>query len=535
MIAYTFAERFLAANYYFPQFEDAINFVFTTLESCPSQEVMDKLLKDYNLHEIWPEELCELLISGMYKYILLSDGQINKLFSICNNLKPYQCSYIYYSRNLYGLFDKNYEVMYNLFIRLFTLHTDSNCLNRTDVDISYLKEADEDLLQAAQTIYNNYLGGKVIKNLPKEDPELALNTAKILKTFQDILDSWTPVINTFIHSPTMVSKAHINKNMIRKVIIVSDTDSIIFTSKHLVTKFLGGTFTYENEYVYSAHALITYFLCKSVASLLRMVAIQRGAIGENNIKMLKMKNEYFYPVFIRTNISKHYIGLMTVREGIVLPNYKIDSKGLGFNTSNVPKLTHEFNDKLIEDVLNDVNKNTTIYVGDYLSRVLEYEKYIYNSIIQGNKDYFVNISIKKKEEYKNPDISIYINYLLWQDVFAEKYGDIFVPTKCILIPFVKNKYKDPEYLSWLEMKSPTMYKKWTKFIKDNPKKKITRMPIPMTCLTIPEELVPLIDIRSIIFKNMGPAQLILKSLGVDLGNQKKQPLLSDYYTDIMEM
>ena len=139
MIAYTFAERFLAANYYFPQFEDAINFVFTTLESCPPREEMEKLLSDFKLHHIWPEELCELLISGMHKYILLSDGQINKLFSICEKLTPAQCSYIYYSRNLYGLFDKNYEVMYNLFIKLFTLNNDNDCLSRTDVDIASFK------------------------------------------------------------------------------------------------------------------------------------------------------------------------------------------------------------------------------------------------------------------------------------------------------------------------------------------------------------------------------------------------------------
>lgn len=535
MIAYTFAERFLAGNFYFPEFEDAINYVITTVESCPSDQEVNALLEKYNLHQVWPEELAELLISGMYKYIVLSDSQINFLYNeVCNKLSPAQCSYVYYSRHLYGLFDKNQEVMTNFFVKLFTLHEDSYCMNREDADISLLKSSDEDLIQAAQTIYNDFLGGRIIKNLPKEAPDLAISMAKILKTFQEILDYWNPVWDLFIHSKTMVSKAHINKNMIRKVIIVSDTDSIIFTSKHLVTKFLGGTFTYNNKYVYSAHALIVYFLCKSVASLLRMVAIQRGAIGENNIKMLKMKNEFFYPVFIRTNVAKHYIGLMTVREGIVLPEPTWDVKGVLFRTSNVPKITHEFTDKLIVDITNDINTNTNIYVGDYLSRCLSYEKFIYDSINKGEQTYFVNVAIKEKGEYKNPDISIYSNYLLWQDVFAKKYGDIYIPTKCTLIPFIKNKYKDPEYLSWLEMRSPSIHKKWVKYIESNPKKKITRMPIPVTCLSIPDELIPLIDIRSIIFKNMGPAQLILKSLGFDLGNSKKQPLLSDYYTELLE-
>ena len=532
MIAYTFAERFLAANYYFPEFEDGLNFIITTAETCPSnvREVLDK----FNLNTISGEELSDLVMSGMEKYIQITEYQKRLLYNTCEKLSTSQRTYVYYQRSLYNLFNKNIKVMTELFITLFTLDKNPNCYNRTDVDLDYIKKVDGDLEQAAQTIYGDLLGKYVIKDLPKDNPELGLLVAKVLRTFQDILDEWSPVFDIFFHSETMVSKAHINKNMLRKVIIVSDTDSIIYTSKDMVTLFLGGTFSFDKDYVYAAHALCTYFLCKSVASLLRMIAIQRGAIGETNIKMLKMKNEFFYPVFLRTNASKHYIGQLTVREGVILPKPKLDIKGVGFRTSNVPKITHEFTEKLIKMLINDITEHTNIYGGDYISEVLRYEKFIYDSISRGEFTYFTNISIKKKEEYKNADISIYANYLIWQDVFAEKYGDIFVPTKCVLIPFIKGKYKDPNYLQWLQMKSPIIHDKLIKVIEKYGKKPITRLPIPIGCPSIPEEIIPLIDMRSIIFKNMGPAQMVLKSIGVDLGNTKRQPLLSDYYTCIFD-
>lgn len=534
MIAYTFAERFLAANYYFPDFEDALNFIITTAEMAPPDEIIISLLEKFKLNVVWGEELYDIIYSGMDKYIIPTEPQKRLLLETCENLSAAKRSFVYYARSLYNLYNKNKEVMNTLFMEIFTLDTNPTCLNRTDVTLDYIKEVDGDLEQAAQTIYGELLGKYVIKDLPKENPELGLIVAKVLKSFQDILDYWKPVIDMFFHTKTMVSKAHINKNMLRKVIIVSDTDSIIYTSKDMVTLFLGGTFTFNNKYVYAAHALCTYFLCKSVASLLRMIAVQRGAVGEKNIKMLKMKNEFFYPVFVRTNQSKHYIGQLTVREGVILPKPKLDVKGVSFKTSNVPKITHEFTDKLIKMLMDDVTKHTNVYAGDYISEVLRYEKYIYDSIKNGEFTYFTNISIKKKEEYKNPEISIYANYLMWQSVFAEKYGDIYIPTKCVLIPFVKGKYKNQEYLDWLKMKSPSIYNKFTKLIEKNGKKPITRIPIPVSCPSIPEEIIPLIDIRSIIYKNMSPAQLLLKSLCIDLGSTKRQPLFSDYYTCLFD-
>ena len=534
MIAYTFAERFLAANFYFPEFEDALNYIFTTAETCPKDNIIRNILEEYELSPVYGEDLYELMLSGMDKYITITETQKRLLYQTCEKLSAGKRAYVYYQRNLYNLFKLNSDILRKLFIKLFTLDKNPECYNRTDVTLDYIKQVDGDLEQAAQTIYGDLLGKYIIKDLPKENPELGLLVAKILKTFQDILDYWSPVFDTFFHAQTMVSKAHINKNMLRKVIIVSDTDSIIYTSKDMVTLFLGGTFSFDKNYVYAAHALCTYFLCKSVASLLRMIAVQRGAIGETNIKMLKMKNEFFYPVFLRTNASKHYIGQLTVREGVILPKPKLDIKGVAFRTSNVPKITHEFTEKLIKMLISDITKYTNIYGGDYISEVLRYEKFIYNSIQNGEFTYFTNISIKKKEEYKNADISIYANYLIWQEVFAEKYGDIFIPTKCVLIPFIKGKYKDPNYLQWLQMKSPTIYSKFTKIIERYGKKPITRLPIPIGCPSIPEEIIPLIDIRSIIFKNMGPAQMVLKSLGVDLGSTKRQPLFSDYYTNVFE-
>ena len=530
MMAYTFAERFLSSNYYFPTYEDAINFLITTLEKCPSKEEIRDILDKYRLTEVFFDHLYDLVHSGLDRYAVKDTHKDFILERLIKNMSPEERSFIYYSRSLYNIMYLNPDITHKFFTELFTLDTNEKCMNREDVDISILKKLDGDLEQALQTSYAKILGEEVIKKLPDTNKELALKMAKIAYTAQEKINYIQPLIDMFLHSKVMIPKAHINKDMIRKAIIVSDTDSIIYTSKDIVTLYLKGTFTYSNPYVYSMHAFATYFLCKSVSSLLRMIAIQRGAIGEKNIKMLKMKNEFLYPVFIRTNQSKHYIGYLTVQEGIVLKDPKMDIKGVQYKSSNLPKVTHKFTSKVIDTLVEDINTHTNIYAGDYISMVLNYEQQIFKSLREGQLTYYTNAPVKMKEEYKTPDSSLYSNYLIWQEVFSKKYGDIFVPSKCYLIPFTKNKYKSPEYLNWLMEKHPDIYKKWDTYIKKNPTKKINRLPIPIACQQIPEELIPLVDMRSIVFKNVQPAMLLLKTAGIDLGNPKKLMLLSDYYT-----
>ena len=59
------------------------------------------------------------------------------------------------------------------------------------------------------------------------------------------------------------------------------------------------------------------------------------------------------------------------------------------------------------------------------------------------------------------------------------------------------------------------------------------MPIVPEMTEVPRELVPLINKRSIVFKNMSPIMLALRSIGVNLGNgnkgNKRNLLLRDIY------
>lgn len=532
MLAYTFAERFLCSNYYFPTYEDAINFVVTNIKACPPKAVIENIVNKYNLEVKWPEDVQQLLLSGMNDYTECTPQMERNLLSMLTNVPFHQLTFIYYSRNLYNLFSSNKQFFINFFNDIFTM--DQHIKEDSSIVPTDIFKLDGDLVQMMTTVFDKFLNGELVKDLPKNNPDKAIKFTILGHQVQEKLNSIKDLVDVFIHSETLIPRIHINKNMFRKAVVVSDTDSIIYTTKDLVTLYLGGTFTYHNTNVYSAHALVTYWLSKSIASMLRLMAISRGAVGEKNIGMLEMKNEYLYPVFIRTNLSKHYVGLMTIREGRVLPKPKMDIKGVGFKSSNVPSITHEFNQKLLTDIINEIAEYTNLYAGEYIARALRYEQAILSSLKSGEFTYFVNAPVKKKEEYKTPNSSIYANYEMWQEVFSEKYGEILLPNKCPLIPLVKNGIKKEKYLNWLQIKSPTIFQKLMMYLEKIGKKNITRIPLPVTIDKVPEEIVPIIDMRSIIYKNMRSTQLTLKSIGVDLGNPKKLPLFSDYYVTAEE-
>jgi hypothetical protein len=260
------------------------------------------------------------------------------------------------------------------------------------------------------------------------------------------------------------------------------------------------------------------------------MSISRGATGDN-IDVIEMKNEYMYPVLIKTALGKHYAGTYTIQEGNFLPKPTLDIKGVSFMSSKTPSVTHEFTKKLIEDIQEDVLNHTEVYLSDYIYRVYEYEQTIFQSLKSGEFTYFNNETIRHASEYKKPEASIYANYLFWKEVFADKYGDINIPTKAYMIPVYGKLFRNADYLKYVKSVDANVHDRLVRYIEKLPKNKtINRIPLPTTISGLPKEIEPILYLRDIVYKNTAAAQLTLKSIGADLGFAKRRPLFSDMYS-----
>ena len=104
-VAYTFVERFLTSNFYFPNLESAINYVITTLKSCPSKEVVDNLLEKYYKNPHY----AHFLISISFFSLVIKKDKIlaKKWIEKFDNLNISLNHYAIYLRNWYTFCNDN--------------------------------------------------------------------------------------------------------------------------------------------------------------------------------------------------------------------------------------------------------------------------------------------------------------------------------------------------------------------------------------------------------------------------------------------
>ena len=256
--------------------------------------------------------------------------------------------------------------------------------------------------------------------------------------------------------------------MYRKVVSNSDTDSVIFTTKEFV-KWYTGTYNFTQQ-AFDIDALITFLLSKCIAWLMFTISVQRGAKDKYRYS-LNMKNEFLYPVMMSCIIPKHYAGFITMQEGKILPKPDFDIKGVSFRGSTMQQITLDYVTNFIKSIINDIyNKDRPEQVGNisihkYILKVIQYERYIYQSLKRGEVTFLNVAPIRNESEYKNADASIWFNYLMWKSVFEKTYGEIQIPNKCHIVPLIHKLIRSDEYLNWLKIESPDIYQKMDEYLK----------------------------------------------------------------------
>lgn len=539
VMTYGCTEQFLAGNYYFTDLEMLKNFIIVTKDGTNSRIGHDKAIlatvKKHNLYIPTTKDICDSLTKTMFyyrepEYIAMCKEAITP---IIENLKLHEKLYLFYRRNFFVMLKYNTPYWKEYLNDLFD--TDKEVMNDPNLETvlsntepKAAKSLHGDILTMLTVIYEKYLNGYTYNDLVDADPHAAKIFSLIGLKIDKKLDYIEDILITFYYDGELFSNIPQYKHMMRNIVAVSDTDSILFTASKQVSWYRDGDMSNTKEALNMA--LFTIFVeSQVVRSINRAAGIARGVVTEDNLKHINMKNEFLYPAFVKTCRGKHYFGYQTVKEGRNLPEPKLDKKGVGFQSSTLPAVSLQFTNNILKKILKDYMASGKLVAWEFIDLCLGYEHVILDSLKSGDLLYYTNASIKPKEEYADANRSIYFNYECWQEVFAPVYGDINIPGKFTLVPFKKNAFTDPKYLDWIEHKNKTIYTNLMEFMKKHPKKNITRMVLPATTTTLPEIFTPLIDARKIIYKNLAPAQLALESLGVKLGPMKKQPLFIDHY------
>ena len=529
MTSYAFTERFLESNFYIRTLDQAINHIVTCYRLGPDDTTILDILQKYNLYIPDVDTVYNFIDAAIRRYNYNVDTSTIRV--LLSKLSTARLAFVFYMDNLVHLLRYNestFRPIINDVITPLSLEQDT-----TGIDLNDIYKFDGDLLIVLATIYHEYLpvndkGNSIsILDCVGKDDELVKKFVIYGRYVSEKLSSIDDILNLIVDHRVHIAYVDEHKQMFRQCVILSDTDSVIFTTQNWV-KWLEGNMRITDRSL-AFNSLLVYWLSKSIVHVMYRLSTSFGAQGDDR-KAMKMKNEFMMPVQILTTQKKHYANITKIQEGVFFGKPALDIKGVILRGSNYSQPVLEYTTKFIEDTIQEIYTTGKVSVIQKIREVLLFESSIRKSLKNQEVKFLPIKPIKYMNEYKNPDISIYWNYQVYERILASTYGHILVPTKCYIVPLTTIS---PKYLEWLATVNDVMYRSLTDLLQEmrakHDRHPISRLPINSLSNVIPKELIPIVDYKSLIYSNTTPLYLILSSLGVGCYGSKVPTLLSETY------
>lgn len=526
MNSYAHTERFLEANFFFRTEEQLLNHIVTCMQRCPDVKKIVEVCNNTGIRLPDWEEVYDFLVKCLHRYNFAQDHP-NIRVMLCG-MHPGQLAFLFYMSNLNHIFRCN-ESIFRPYIDSFfdiPVEADDSAYSPEDV-----RKLDGDMVTAMSVIWNDLLpknkkgNSESVYDCVEQYPDIARKFARIGTEFAKKLKWFEEAFDLFINHRVRIGYVIEHKNMFRDSVILSDTDSIIFTSKSWIKWYTGDLRL--TPAAYNITALIVYWLTKATAMMLRHLSFSCKIMG-NDLKTMNMKNEFMFPVEILTSLKKHYVSLQKIQEGVVFGKLGLDIKGVNLRGSNFSNKTLSYVEWFAQGLAEDVYNHGAIDLKEKIIDVMRFERLVYDSLMNGQTTFLTVDPVKEENEYSDAERTLFFNYKMWEAVFASKYGSIVIPTKCFVVPLVGIRNK--EYLDWLHNTEPDIEKALLVWFEKYPNRPLNRIPVNPLLDKVPDELIKVMDIRHIVYDNAKPLYLLLKSFGFVPGTSKKSPTLySDMY------
>ena len=520
MSGYAHVERMFEGNFYFPTLDHCINYCMQLVRLCPS-DVMD-VVSNYTLYIPSITDVSNHFSASLRYYMRMTPYVRTSLEKFITSLSVSERTFVYYGYCLKTLIVNN-DHLFRPYLKEFF---------RTDVDVDASSDPKDifkfnpDLLSMSSALNSDIINHKTVPDAVKEEPDGVRHLIGICRHMQKNLDRIGKLISTFLRIDCDVPDAMSHPRMIRKSVIISDTDSVIFSTQSWV-EWYTGRLSFERS-SYEINGFVVFFVIMTLEQVFARLSTNLGAKGED-IHRISMKNEFLYPVMMRTPLPKQYAGRAVVQEGFVLPKPKEDIKGLSFRNSAMCDESVKSGKKFVNWIFDTFMERGSLTVSECLEKVLDHELSVIRSLDAGERTFLATTPVR--EEYKNIDASIHYYWDLWQEVFKPNFGEFIIPATAFDIPILgdgKALY-DERYLKRLREFDSSLYDRLTGFMSRN-KRKITRLVVPTTLKRVPEILRPIINVRKIVYTNSTPFMVTMRSLGIGYTSAKEQILLSDIYT-----
>lgn len=502
-----------------------------------------KVVEKYNLSPISVDEAVSCIKFSTDLY-WRNPREFVPIIKLLEDLTPLQRQAYVYIGDMAHLMTHNSD-MVSTFIGKLSAKIVVTPENKPENALAICKKAEEDNMNLAHQICSTEMkdrGKAYVKMLVGYNPDSKENQehlpsspeldtlALTVQNIHNVLAEYTDLIQALWVTDNVPASMAYFPESIRRAALTSDTDSTIFTVQDWV-EWYHGSIGFDEECVAVAATMI-FLASQTITHVLAKMSVNFG-IEKKRLNQIAMKNEFYFPVFVPTQVAKHYYANIGAQEGNVFGKLKKEIKGVHLKSSNAPKRITKLATKLMDDILETTMSGKKLSLVQVLTEIADTERAIGAGIRAAELDYFRLAQIKTPDSYTNSERSSPYGYhLLWNEVFAQKYGSIANPPySCIKISTT--------------LTNPSTTKKWVESIKDkalserfaawfaaNGKTTLPTMYLSLEIVNskgIPEELVDIIDVRTMVSDLSRIFYIILETLGFYVLNDKLTRLCSDEY------
>ena len=515
--AFTTAESVLGDNFALYNEEMCITHIISCLNNI-NKEQTKKVMNKYKLRHPSKDEVFNKFIKIVNYYE--AETTLDKVKTIINKLDDIELAYLFYYNSLKSIMMENSD----RFKKYIKLCMDTTSIEIKEYDLKELKTIDSNLASFITLAFGDEFPKKMnLATIDKDNPKTAMKFISYAKTIKERLEIINDLFDTFLYSDMMVGGVWDQNNMARDIVPFSDTDSITAQLSHWAEWYTGESVKTVSE-SYQISAIHIYWFTIIIEKLLAKFSIHHGMVGEMS-EVIQMKNEFLYVCQLLYAVKKNYAGIIAMQEGILLEDMKVDIKGSQLRSSDINESTTKFIENFI---VNDILKKSItekLEAETLIHKIIDFEHKIKNSLKNGEIEFLIRISVGLHDRYKKPLSSPYLYYLAWDEIFAEKYGEVSPPFKSYKVQLVPptNIYLDELYKT-----NKKIHRKFLNF-KDKYGKYPSYIVLPPSLQFIPTELIPLISVKDIVYHNVRMLHMTLERFNIYIGYSKKKLLLSDIY------
>lgn len=502
------SESFLIGNKHFRNSDSVYNYITAILTNI-NMNTVSACVKHYNLSIPSVKNIMDN-VKACSKHYWWNDNTFKQIEEYVSELDDMQRVAVMYTNDFWHIKEYNEDLIRN-FLQKASLKLNQPTENNAEV----LSRLPEDILILVKIICSDDIKGENIDIYKLNGTSLGDVMASTALNLIKSLNELNLLFRTFFLTDILPINISYIREMMRDAIVLSDTDSTC-SSYDMWSEWYSGKRSFDNNAI-NATAIIMTLNSRAIDHGLRLLSKNMN-IPDDRIELLKMKNEFFWNVFVTANKNKHYFANTLIQEGNVFKEPDFELKGIHLIASAANKDVTKRVNVMMREIISTLAEAKPIELLKYLKITADIERELLERLDKGDISVFKNDKIKEKNSYKSDNMALtpYIHHVLWEEVFSEKYGHPGNPPYMVMkIPTVlKTKAKTLEYINSIE--DEDIKNKLLNFMKKYNKDMLGTFRPALSLVGskgIPKELLPCMDKKRIVMDNLISAYNVLEALG----------------------